>query len=81
MLSLGNAAKRHEILEIVLRRNTNIPANVNAVSVLVLNPDGFSDEDCIQLGFLPRNGFLLCGIVASSDFLNIFFQKKPLQVL
>ncbi|CAK7336886.1 unnamed protein product [Dovyalis caffra] len=43
--------------EIVLRRNLNVPADVNAVSVLVSNPDQFSEGalDCIQLGFLPRN--------------------------
>ncbi|KAA8540586.1 hypothetical protein F0562_024495 [Nyssa sinensis] len=40
---------------IILRRNTNIPADLNAVSVLVPHPDQFSGEDCIQLGFLPRN--------------------------
>ncbi|KAI5569659.1 hypothetical protein BDE02_12G091300 [Populus trichocarpa] len=41
--------------EIVLRRNLNVPADVNAVSILVPNPDQFSEGDCIQLGFLPRN--------------------------
>lgn len=41
--------------EIVLRRNLNVPADVNAVSILVPNPDQFSERDCIQLGFLPRN--------------------------
>ncbi|KAJ6417977.1 hypothetical protein OIU84_001375 [Salix udensis] len=40
--------------EIVLRRNLNVPADVNAVSILVPNPDQFSG-DCIQLGFLPIN--------------------------
>ncbi|KAH7866614.1 hypothetical protein Vadar_022738 [Vaccinium darrowii] len=43
------------MLEIVLRRNRNIPADANAMSVLVLNPEVFSEGDCIQLGFLPRN--------------------------
>ncbi|XP_050226105.1 uncharacterized protein LOC126675501 isoform X2 [Mercurialis annua] len=41
--------------EIVLRRNTNVPADVNAVSVLVPNPDQFAEGDCVQLGFLPKN--------------------------
>lgn len=43
--------------EIVLRRNTNIPADANAVSVFVSNPTDLleSEGDCIQLGFLPRN--------------------------
>ncbi|KAL7179760.1 hypothetical protein ACSBR1_043042 [Camellia fascicularis] len=43
------------MLEIVLRRNTNIPADANAVSILVPNPEKFSEGDCVQLGFLPRN--------------------------
>lgn len=30
--------------EIVLRRNTNIPADANAVSVLIPNPEEFSEE-------------------------------------
>ncbi|GKV17466.1 hypothetical protein SLEP1_g27975 [Rubroshorea leprosula] len=52
--------KSHEnaygMLDIVLRRASNIPADENAVSVLVPNPDELSGGvDCIQLGFLPRN--------------------------
>ncbi|XP_023637563.1 uncharacterized protein LOC17883404 isoform X1 [Capsella rubella] len=43
------------MLELVLRRNTNVPADVNAVSVLVPNPDDDSRDDFVQLGFLPRN--------------------------
>ncbi|XP_028088261.1 uncharacterized protein LOC114288846 [Camellia sinensis] len=43
------------MLEIVLRRNTNIPADANAVSILIPNPEEFSKGDCVQLGFLPRN--------------------------
>ncbi|OMO94770.1 Tyrosyl-DNA phosphodiesterase, partial [Corchorus capsularis] len=43
------------MLYVVLRRNKNIPADENAVSVLVPNPDELSGEDCIQLGFLPRD--------------------------
>ncbi|KAK7291502.1 hypothetical protein RIF29_06698 [Crotalaria pallida] len=42
-------------LEIILRRNFNVPADENAVSVLVPNPDRTSEGDYIQLGFLPRN--------------------------
>ncbi|KAK1363938.1 FHA domain-containing protein, partial [Heracleum sosnowskyi] len=41
--------------EIVLRRNLNIPADANAVAVLIPNPDKTNEGDCIQLGFLPRN--------------------------
>lgn len=32
------------MLELVLRRNTNVPADVNAVSVLVPNPDDDSGD-------------------------------------
>ncbi|KAF3540916.1 hypothetical protein F2Q69_00018518 [Brassica cretica] len=43
------------MLELVMRRNTNVPADVNAVSVLVPNPDDDSRDEFVQLGFLPRN--------------------------
>ncbi|KAM7273264.1 hypothetical protein ACFE04_027928 [Oxalis oulophora] len=43
------------LLEVVLRRDSNVPADANAVSVLVSNPDEFSEGDFAQLGFLPRN--------------------------
>ncbi|XP_059638737.1 uncharacterized protein LOC132281011 isoform X2 [Cornus florida] len=41
--------------QIILRRNTTIPADVNAVSVLGFDADEFSEGDCIQIGFLPKN--------------------------
>ncbi|KAI3943618.1 hypothetical protein MKX01_039246 [Papaver californicum] len=41
--------------EVVLRRNTNIPADSNAVSVLICDLDEACEGDYIQLGFLPRN--------------------------
>lgn len=40
--------------EVLLRREKNIPADANAVSILLPNPVELSG-DCIQLGFLPRN--------------------------
>lgn len=41
---LGRSCENaYGMLEIVLKRNTSIPADVNAVSVLVGNPDGLSD--------------------------------------
>ncbi|KAL7179783.1 hypothetical protein ACSBR1_043064 [Camellia fascicularis] len=43
------------MLEIVLRRKTNIPTDTNVVSILVPNVEEFSEGDCFQLGFLPRN--------------------------
>lgn len=47
--------KAYGFLEIVLIRNKNVPADANAVSVLVSKPNEFSEGDCVQLGFLPRN--------------------------
>ncbi|GFP84723.1 tyrosyl-dna phosphodiesterase 1 [Phtheirospermum japonicum] len=41
--------------EVVLRRDTNIPADGNAVSVLIPNPEDVSVGDFVQLGFLPRD--------------------------
>ncbi|XP_048603106.1 uncharacterized protein LOC106422624 [Brassica napus] len=43
------------MLELVMRRNTNVPADLNAVSVLVPNPNDDSRDEFVQLGFLPRN--------------------------
>ncbi|XP_027341229.1 uncharacterized protein LOC113854452 isoform X2 [Abrus precatorius] len=43
------------MLEIVLKRNPNVPVDENAVSVLVPNPDQTFEGDYVQLGFLPRN--------------------------
>ena len=44
----------HGTTEVILKRNTNIPADANAVSVLVADLDKFCEEDSVQLGFLPR---------------------------
>ncbi|GAB4856227.1 hypothetical protein Ancab_014154 [Ancistrocladus abbreviatus] len=44
-----------QMSEIILRRNKNVPADANAVSVLVPNPIELFERDCVQLGFLPRN--------------------------
>ncbi|GMI76650.1 hypothetical protein like AT5G07400 [Hibiscus trionum] len=55
-LFLGKTCENaNGMLNVVLRRDTNIPVDENAVSVLVPNPDKLSAGDCIQLGFLPRN--------------------------
>lgn len=45
----------HGMSEVVLRRDTNIPADRNAVSVLIPNPEDTSAGDFVQLGFLPRH--------------------------
>ncbi|KAM3750737.1 hypothetical protein ACB098_04G056900 [Castanea mollissima] len=47
--------KAYGVLEILLIRNKNVPADANAVSVFVPNPNEHSKGDCVQLGFLPRN--------------------------
>ncbi|CAK8579070.1 unnamed protein product [Lathyrus sativus] len=53
---LGKSCKNaHGRFEIVLRRNPNVPADENAVSVLVPKSDQTSEGDFVQLGFLPRN--------------------------
>jgi len=44
----------HGTTEVILKRNTNIPADANAVSVVVGDLDKFSEEGSVQLGFLPR---------------------------
>ncbi|OIT27261.1 PREDICTED: uncharacterized protein LOC109214181 [Nicotiana attenuata] len=43
------------ISEVILKRDPNIQADANAVSILVPNPDNLSLEECVQLGFLPKN--------------------------
>ncbi|XP_050899427.1 uncharacterized protein LOC127106180 isoform X2 [Lathyrus oleraceus] len=53
---LGKSCKNaHGRFEIVLRRNHNVPADENAVSVFVPKSDQTSEGDYVQLGFLPRN--------------------------
>ncbi|KAK3144875.1 hypothetical protein QOZ80_4AG0319020 [Eleusine coracana subsp. coracana] len=45
----------HGSTEVILKRNTNIPADANAVSVHIADLDNFSEEaDFVHLGFLPR---------------------------
>ncbi|XP_047316904.1 uncharacterized protein LOC124920456 [Impatiens glandulifera] len=43
------------MLEVILRRNTNIKADANAVSVLVPDPEDICGLDGVQIGFLPRD--------------------------
>ncbi|KAL0415483.1 UNVERIFIED_CONTAM: hypothetical protein Slati_3380200 [Sesamum latifolium] len=55
-LFLGKCHEKMDgMSEIILRRDTNIPADGNAVSVLIPNPEDSSMGDSVQLGFLPRN--------------------------
>ncbi|KAK3015750.1 hypothetical protein RJ639_007877 [Escallonia herrerae] len=44
----------HGMSEVILKRNTNIAADVNAISVLIPNPEESRSGDFVQLGFLPR---------------------------
>ncbi|KAJ8536135.1 hypothetical protein K7X08_034536 [Anisodus acutangulus] len=41
--------------EVILKRDSNIPADANAVSILIPNPENLSLGECVQLGFLPKN--------------------------
>ncbi|KAF7834080.1 tyrosyl-DNA phosphodiesterase [Senna tora] len=53
---LGKSCKMaYGRLEIVLRRNPDVPADANAVSVLVPDPDRKLSGEYVQLGFMPRN--------------------------
>ncbi|KAI7979380.1 Tyrosyl-DNA phosphodiesterase 1 [Camellia lanceoleosa] len=69
------------MLEIVLRRNTNIPADANAVSILVPNPEEFSEGDCIQLGFLPRNVAKWVALLSNSGLFRFSGYVYPKEVL
>ncbi|VFQ87253.1 unnamed protein product [Cuscuta campestris] len=43
------------LTEVVLRRDSKIPADANAISILVSNPEEILSSDCVQIGFLPRD--------------------------
>ncbi|KAM1339719.1 hypothetical protein ACFX2I_038464 [Malus domestica] len=50
---LRKSCEHAKALSIVLTRNTNVPADANAVNIVV--PDSNEGADSVQLGFLPRN--------------------------
>ncbi|KDP22506.1 hypothetical protein JCGZ_26337 [Jatropha curcas] len=78
---LGRSCENsYEMSEIALRRNTNVPADVNAVSVLVPNPDQFS-EDCVQLGFLPRHVAKWVSPLWDSGFFRFYGYIHPKEAL
>nr|GEY21781.1 forkhead-associated domain-containing protein / FHA domain-containing protein [Tanacetum cinerariifolium] len=53
---LGNIyANASGLLEVILRRNVNIAADVNAVSIAIAESQESPGGGCIQLGFLPRD--------------------------
>ncbi|KAF8667320.1 hypothetical protein HU200_052995 [Digitaria exilis] len=60
----------HGTTEVILKRSTNIPADSNAVSVLVADLDKFSEEGSVQLGFLPREVAKWVAPLCDSGFFN-----------
>lgn len=68
--------------EVILKRNTNIPADANAVSVLVADLDKFSEEDSVQLGFLPREVAKWVAPLSDSgffDFSGFIYPREALE--
>ncbi|GJX88407.1 forkhead-associated domain-containing protein [Tanacetum coccineum] len=49
------SANAYGLLEVILRRNVNIAADANAVSIAVSESQESPGGGCIQLGFLPRD--------------------------
>ncbi|WVZ85492.1 hypothetical protein U9M48_032414 [Paspalum notatum var. saurae] len=60
----------HGTSEVILKRNTNISADANTVSVLVADLENFSEEDSVQLGFLPREVAKWVAPLSDSGFFN-----------
>lgn len=67
--------------EVVLRRNHNIPADANAVSVLICDLDEFAEGDFIQLGFLPRNTAKWVASLSDAGFFSFSAYIYPKEVL
>ncbi|XP_073040041.1 uncharacterized protein [Primulina eburnea] len=67
--------------EIVLKRDTNIPADRNAVSVFIPNPEDSSLGDIIQLGFLPRNIAKWVSPLSDNDLFAFSAYINPKEVL
>ncbi|KAL6652826.1 hypothetical protein ACP70R_011751 [Stipagrostis hirtigluma subsp. patula] len=73
----------HGTIEVILKRITNIPADANAVSVLVADLDKFSEEDSVQLGFLPRDVAKWVSPLSDLGFFNFsafIYPKEALEV-
>ncbi|PUZ46985.1 hypothetical protein GQ55_7G126800 [Panicum hallii var. hallii] len=71
----------HGTTEVILKRNTNIPADANAVSVLVADLDKFSEEGSVQLGFLPREVAKWVAPLSDSGFFNFSGVIYPREAL
>lgn len=88
----SSSEKSCGISEIILRRDKNVPADANAVSVLVPDPMDLVKGDCVQLGFLPRTvarwvsplwdiGFFrFCGYVHPQEALAAAFGEENMKV-
>lgn len=61
-------------VEVLLKRNMNIPADANAMSVLVADFDEFPEGGMLQ------SGYQLSVMLASLVFLPISILRKPLQL-
>ncbi|KAL5700499.1 hypothetical protein ACHQM5_025934 [Ranunculus cassubicifolius] len=80
--SVGNCRENTvRLTEVVLRRNHNIPADANAVSVLISNLDEFSEGECILLGFLPRNIAKWVASLSDAGFFSFSAYIYPKEVL
>ncbi|PIA40684.1 hypothetical protein AQUCO_02400029v1 [Aquilegia coerulea] len=79
---LGNCQENaFGMSEVVLKRNHNIPADANAVSVLICNLDEFSEGEYIQLGFLPRNTAKWVASLCDAGFFSFSAYIHPKEVL
>ncbi|XP_020111151.1 uncharacterized protein LOC109726127 [Ananas comosus] len=68
-------------IEVLLKRNMNIPVDANAVSVLVADLDDFSEEGSIQLGFLPREVAKWVSPLSDIGFFNFSALINPKEAL
>ncbi|KAL8215840.1 hypothetical protein R6Q57_022677 [Mikania cordata] len=54
--AIGNClVSPYGLLEVIIRRNSNIAADANAISVAISYSEELHDRGCIQVGFLPRD--------------------------
>ncbi|ONK58693.1 uncharacterized protein A4U43_C09F15700 [Asparagus officinalis] len=74
----GNA---RSTLEVLLKRNINIPADSNAMSVFVADVDEFSEGDSVQLGFLPRDTARWVSPLHDAGFFSFSAFIHPMETL
>ncbi|XP_038972570.1 uncharacterized protein LOC103712405 isoform X2 [Phoenix dactylifera] len=68
-------------IEVLLKRNMNIPADANAVSILVADLNEFSVGDAVQLGFLPRDAAKWVSPLSDAGFFNFSAYIYPKEAL